>query len=573
MNWFAYIRSHFYLLVGIAVLSTPCFTQSEGVKKTEPMANRLNEAGVDPISFRPATKLPEITVAMGKSMIADAVVPMARVSLASPNIADTYVISPTQLLITGKAAGTTTLFVWDKNGKLQSYEIVVQPDVALLRARIKEAFPTDEINVTTLNDSVILSGPPADEYTAKKALEMVAPVTKNVINLLQPPPPKEKQRILLQVKIAEIDRSKSRDLGINFFNLGQGKMVNTVATGQFPSVAGQGSVSGVMPRTPLPFSSTMTLSDSLNIFAFRPDINLGATIRDLENRSLLQILAEPNLLAYNGKEATFLAGGEFAIPVVQGVGLGQTVTVQFRPFGVRLAFTPTLMSNGAIHLKLSPEVSTIDFSNASTIGGFRVPGLNTRRVETEIELNEGESFGIAGLIDNRVIESYSKIPMLSSIPVIGALFKSSSKSKNNSELLVLVTPRIIQPFRPEAPPTLPETDVPYLREPKLEGKMGVLGLPPVRGNQKSSEPRLDGKSGVQDAPIVAPVMTDKPVNTDEAGRGTGATPHDPVRVNRAEPESSLPEKNNKHSSVPGALPTIPAAADETKIPARGKLSP
>jgi pilus assembly protein CpaC len=206
----------------------------------------------------------------------------------------------------------------------------------------------------------------------------------------------------------------------------------------------------------------------LNIFAFRPDLNLGALIRDLETRGLLQILAEPNLVATNGKEASFLAGGEFPVPVAQGGATAGAVTVQFREYGIRLTFLPQITANRTIRLHVKPEVSTIDLANGVTVSGFRIPALSTQRVDTDVELVEGQSFAIAGMLNQQVTQNLSRLPGLASVPVLGALFRTRALSKAQTELVVVVTPEIITPL--DRPPVLPPMPIPFMGPAAQEGK-------------------------------------------------------------------------------------------------------
>jgi pilus assembly protein CpaC len=234
-------------------------------------------------------------------------------------------------------------------------------------------------------------------------------------------------------------------------------------------------------------NSSVTLSDLLNIFAFRPDLNLGATIRDLEGKSILQILAEPNLLALNGQKASFLAGGEFPVPVVQGGQSVGVVTIQFRPFGVRLEFTAFVGKDDVIRLHVQPEVSTLDFSNAAIISGFTVPALSTRRAETEIELKNGQSFGIAGLLDNRAQVQLSKIPGIGDIPILGNLFRSHTISRSNSELVVLVTPHVVDPVKLNTPPPpTPRNPVKFLDNPSFDKSLPSKAAPASSGTSQES---------------------------------------------------------------------------------------
>ncbi|MBV8907145.1 MAG: type II and III secretion system protein, partial [Acidobacteriia bacterium] len=205
--------------------------------------------------------------------------------------------------------------------------------------------------------------------------------------------------------------------------------------------------------------TTATLTNLLNLSYFRPDINIGAVLQDLQTKNVLQILAEPNVLAMSGHPASFLAGGEFPFPTLQGggAGIGQ-VTIQFREFGIRLKFVPSVTPRGTIHMMVNPEVSSLDYANGLTVNGFTVPGLSTRRVDTEVELQNGQSFAIAGLLDNRMTETLNKMPGISNIPILGKLFESKSVSKSNSELLVVVTPELVAPLA--AGEKVPSLDMP-----------------------------------------------------------------------------------------------------------------
>jgi pilus assembly protein CpaC len=273
------------------------------------------------------------------------------------------------------------------------------------------------------------------------------------------------QEILLEVKFAEVDRSALSQLAINIFSTGAANTIGRTTTGQFGSTTlGNITDSGGSVRP----STTATVGDLLNIFLFRPDIHLGAVIKALQTKNLLQILAEPNLIAVNGKEASFLAGGEFPFPIVQP-GQGFTaVTISFKEFGVKLKFTPVIMPNGNIHLRVVPEVSTLDFANALVISGFTIPALSTRRAETEFEIQDGQSFVIAGLMDNRVTNIVNKVPGLGDIPVLGNLFKSKSFQKSNAELMVLCTARRVSPGNQA--PAGPKNPEPFLENDKFDDK-------------------------------------------------------------------------------------------------------
>jgi pilus assembly protein CpaC len=252
---------------------------------------------------------------------------------------------------------------------------------------------------------------------------------------------------------------------------GLGNTIATSQTGQFGSVSvtrTPASVTSTSSSTTVtPATTSTTINNFLNLFVARTDINLDAVIEALQQKNLLQILAEPNLIAVNGKEASFLAGGEFPFPVVQpGAGGISTVTVQFREFGVRLKFTPVIQPNGNIHLRVAPEVSTLDFANAVTVSGTTIPAISTRKADTEFELQDGQSFVIAGLMDNRVTNLASKIPFLGDLPILGNFFKSKSDQKSNSELMVLCTVHRVSPSTQA--PKGPATPEPYLDHSKFD---------------------------------------------------------------------------------------------------------
>jgi pilus assembly protein CpaC len=278
--------------------------------------------------------------------------------------------------------------------------------------------------------------------------------------------PKPRNIVSLQVRFAEVDRSALQELGVNILSTGATNSIGSVSTQQFGSPSISGDIGNSLQNSTTAFG----LSDLLNIFVFRPDLNLGVLIRALQQKNLVQILAEPNLLAVNGQEASFLAGGEFPFPIVQGGSASNAVTVQFKEFGVKLKFLANIQENGDIRLKVSPEVSSLDYANGLTLSGFRVPGLSTRRADTEVDLRNGQSFAISGLIDNRLTEVASKIPWIGDVPILGNLFKSRSINRNKTELMVLVTPKLVKPIEPETTPPELKQPLPFLDDKKTDGK-------------------------------------------------------------------------------------------------------
>ena len=413
-----------------------------------------------------------LRVMVGKSLLINTTERLKRVSVTDDAIADAIVVTPTQILVHGRAAGEVSLLIWDELERSRSFDLRVDVDVTAAAEEEKRVFPDEQINVSPSRSAIVLSGHVSTEDVSKRAGMIAEAYSKNVVNVLTFGPVGA-QEVLLEVKFAEVDRSVITQLGINLFMPGLGNTIAASQTGQFGSVqisrppATTSTTNGVTTTTGAT-APTTTVSDFLNLFVTRTDVNIGAVIKALQQKNLLQILAEPNLIAVNGKEASFLAGGEFPFPIVQP-GQGFTaVTISFKEFGVELKFTPVIMPNGNIHLKVAPSVSALDFANALTISGFTVPALSTRKAETEFELQDGQSFVIAGLIDNRVTDLYNKIPGLGDIPILGNFFRSKSAQRSNSELMVLCTAHRISAST-QTPP-LPVVSKPYMEKDQFDGR-------------------------------------------------------------------------------------------------------
>lgn len=405
---------------------------------------------------------------VGRSLIITSPTRIKRVSLADPNIADVDVVTPYQVVVNGKAPGGVSLILWDEAGQSQSFEVSVDIDVLGLAQKIHEVFPSEPVQIETSGDMVMLSGKISSPTVADKILEVVKNSVPKVTSLMEVPSAPQAE-VMLQVRFAEVNRQAIQQLGANFLRTFTSNMPMSVGTQQFaPPQLGSlttTTTSGTTTTTSTSGQNTFLLSDLLNIFIYRPDINLAATIKALEENNLLQILAEPDLITQSGKEASFLAGGQFPYPVVQSVSSGTSgaITIQFKDYGIRLNFTPTVMSDGLIHLKVAPEVSSLDYANAVTLQGFTIPALQTNRVESDMDLTDGQSFAIAGLLDNRVIKQFEKIPGIGDIPILGKLFQSWTLNKSDNELLIVVTPRIIHPLSPSEVPQGPSFPVPFMR--------------------------------------------------------------------------------------------------------------
>jgi pilus assembly protein CpaC len=383
----------------------------------------------------------------GKAGVVDSPVNIQRVSVADPKLAEAIAVSPREVIVNGLAPGETSLILWQQDGQRVFFDVVIQPGTARIeavRGQLAAEFADQDVSLAYENETPFLRGTVKDLISAERAVAIASTLGKPV-NLLRVSVPAVEPQILLKVRFANVDRAVSQELGVNLFSTGALNTPGQITTGQFAP-----------PRLEIEDQQLkLTLSDALNVFLLRPDLNLGATIRALQARRALEILAEPNVLTINGKPASFVAGGEFPFPTLQGGGAGLgAVTIQFREFGVRIAFTPNVTPRNTIRLQVVPEVSSLDFANGLVFQGFNIPALSTRRVATEIELAAGQSFAIAGLLDNRLSETLSKIPGLSAIPLLGKLFQSKAISRNESELLVLVTPELVRPIPAGQP--LPE---------------------------------------------------------------------------------------------------------------------
>lgn len=395
----------------------------------------------------------ELNVVVGKSLVIDSPVDVQRVSVADPAIVEAVGISPTEIVLNGKAAGQTNVIVWQKGGNRLFFEVNTKPrgenKVDIIKRELAKELGDQGVELSMQDDTVYLRGTVRSLTASDRAVAIATSLggkDLKLINLLNVNVPETEPQVLLKVRFADINRDASKELGINLFSTGAGNTFGRLTTGQFNAPFPTGA--------PGAGNEGFGLSDALNVFLFRPDLNLGATIKALETNNLIEMLAEPNVLAANGKDASFLAGGEYPYPVAQGGGISgvPVITIQFREFGVRLNFTPYLTSRGTIRLRVTPEVSALDFANGFVYQGFNIPALSTRRVTTEIELSDRQSFAIAGLMDNRLVESMSKVPGLANIPLLGKLFQSRSMNKNKSELLVLVTPEIVRPVSSDQKP-------------------------------------------------------------------------------------------------------------------------
>jgi pilus assembly protein CpaC len=468
---------------------------------------------VQPASISSQDSANELSVGVGKTVLVDCTWPIARVAVGQGDLAEIHATSPTEIMVQGKAVGETSLIIWDTHGGRQFFNVTVRASATVLhdnldaiRRELKAELPGDSLRVSSENGAIFLRGTVMDLISSDRAVK-IASTGGKVINLLNVSVPASDPQILLKVRFISIDRTKSEQFGINIFSNGFGNTIGGISTGSLTSTLPSGSTGATVTGGTTP----------TNIAAFYPGLNIGVTIQALKTNYGAQVLAEPNLLTSNGKQASFLAGGEYPYPMVQGGsgGAGSAITIMFKEYGVRLNFIPTITPRGTIRLQVAPEVSALDFADAVEISGFQVPAITTRKVKTEIELADGQSFVIGGLLDNTESETFSKIPFLGDIPILGKFFQSMQKTKANTELIVIVTPEIVAPIPAGAP--LPDL--------KLLGKF----LPPNSGIPMNTPDAKTAANTPAPAPQTIPVeklvdsMKPEMPLTGEGGGGSGAS--------------------------------------------------
>ena len=442
--------------------------------------------GQPPSSPAPAVAqaFQKVQITAGRSTVVATDFDVTRIAVTNPDIADAVVVQPREILIDGKKAGTISLIVWGSTLRKQ-YDIVVEQPVSTLEQQLHALFPGEDVTVSSSEGATVISGRVSSTNVMLRMGEIaVASMPKSqVINLLQVPGGSESQQVMLQVRFAEVNRQTLTEAGLTMF-VRRERFTGRSTTQAFPAPDFDDNEPG-----------GIVFSDFLNLFFFDRQEGFGAVLKALKSSGGFQSLAEPNLIAYNGQEASFLAGGEFPIPVVQGNS--GSVTITYKEFGIRLAFTPTIAGD-VIRLKVAPEVSTLDFNNGISLQGFRVPALTTRRAATDVELKDGQTFAIAGLLDNESQNDDAAIPILSKLPIIGALFKSKSKRAEQTELMVLITPRLVKALDPDEVPPLPTRPDMFLKKPAEPIKK------PGGGNGAGVSDRLEGGAGLVDAPKSAP---------------------------------------------------------------------
>jgi len=472
-------------------------------------------------------------VTVGHSIFVDTKSRLRRVYVADPTILNSVTLTPNELIVTAMTPGVSSLTLLDEAGQAQSYVISSDIDIDGLRDAMTEEMHGDSVKVEGSGAGVTLSGNVASDAVSDSALKLAALYSKNVANALRVAPSHPKQ-VRLEVRILEVDRTKLQQYGINLFNPGGNtSFLASTTTSQYPSTstlsASTGSALG-----------QLTTSNPLNFLLYSAKINLGATIQDLQSKQVLQILAEPTITTISGQKADFLSGGEFPFPIVQpgGAGGAPVVTISFRPYGVKVEFTPVVNDDGTIRLTVAPEVSALDYSNSVTITGFTVPALSTRRASTVVELRSSQSFAISGLLDQRTTDLLSKTPGAASIPILGALFKSKNTNHSTTELVVVVTPTLVDPLTDTTVPSEPDIPIPTLNTKTFDESLGKNhnpqpAAPPINPDKPpfgSVTPQLTQPSAPQAAPAVAAAQNSAPPNQTQQNATAAVVPSVPAAV-------------------------------------------
>jgi pilus assembly protein CpaC len=461
-QWWKYM--FWVLVLSLGSINTAGAQQGPSGKAFTP----TDDTGQPHLLVESADSTGMLHITLGRSVIFRSPAPLRRIYVGNPAVIRSFTSRPSEIVVTGKSTGISSLILWETSGKHSLYTVSVDPDPTALQMSLDEAFPGVKVQAGISQGRLSISGVVPDSAEADAVLKLASLYSNDIINSLRVVPVHGKQ-VQLKLRIIEVDRTKLEQFGVNIFH--GGSLPGSVSTGQYSS--GTTTSGGV--------GSVLSVGDPLNLFLYSASQNIGATVKALEQKQILQVLAEPTLTTLSGHTARFLSGGEFPFPVVQGgVGTAAAVTIMFRPYGVKVDFTPTVTPDGSILLTVNPEVSTLDFSNAVTISGFTVPALSTRRAETEVELRNGQSFIVSGLLDHRTTDNLSKIPGIASIPVLGELFRSKSLQHSVVELVVIVTATLVDPLSSRGPVVEPKMAVPNMEPSAFDAQ--------VNGSKKSAAP-------------------------------------------------------------------------------------
>ena len=494
---------------------------------------------------------------VGHSMFIDTRARLRRVYIADPAVLTSVTMSPNQILVTAMSAGLSSLTLMDESGQAQSYVVSSDVDVEGLRTAMAEALRGDAVKVNVSGARVTLTGDVKTQVASDTAVKLAGLYAKEVANALVVAPSHPKQ-VRLQVRILEVDRSKLLQMGVNLFNPGGNtNFLASTTTGQYPS-----SMISSVAAAASSAAGTVTTSNPLNFMLYSAKLNLGATIQDLQTKQVLQILAEPTITTISGVKANFLSGGEFPFPVVQpgGSGSAPVISIEFRPFGVKLEFTPFVNDDGTVRLKVAPEVSSLDYSNAVSLSGVTIPALSTRRAETEVELRSNQSFAISGLLDQRTTDIMTKTPGAADIPILGYLFKSKNVNHGTTELVVVVTPTVVDPLTDGLPPAQPDMPIPTLDTGSFDKSLGRnLNPAPVAPSTKPGEP--------YGQPVIPPPFVPSAATQGDAnpqGQAGPAAVAQPASSTDGKP-TAVAAKTTAKADLGGATPGRQAASLEVEV--------
>ncbi|HLL77589.1 MAG TPA: type II and III secretion system protein family protein [Pyrinomonadaceae bacterium] len=484
-----------------------------------------------------------VNVLVGQSRVINFDRKIGRFSVSNPEVAEAVMVAPDQVLVNGKAFGQVNFIAWEKEtGRFVVFDVFVRANLSLIDSQIRALFPKDDIRLSQANGSVVLSGSVANPQTASQAEQVVKAAGFQTVNMLASPTA-DKAQVQLMVRVAEVSRNKARELAPSY-GMANRAGVGYLNSGNSPTSVRETSIAGTAS------SYVLNLASPLNVLFGNGDAGLTGFLRALNSVGAIRSLAEPNLIAMDGQQASFLAGGEFPVPVVAPNGDRLSVAIVWKEYGVRLNFKPTIIDEDHIRLELEPEVSTIDFSNGVKFDGFVVPALKTRRAKTGVELRDGQSFALAGLLDNNEIKSFSKVPGLGDIPVLGHLFRSKSFQANETELMFIVTAQMVRPMNRD--------ELPQFR--------GIDGL--KTGSPLGVEPKGEGINGVSGFSIGtgAPAAeAAKPAA--EKAQSAPAAPSAPAAA--APAQQPAPAKETKAGDVKAEAPKAQAQGQPAALPAAG----
>lgn len=565
----------------------PPATNGAAAAVVAPTVSALSIASIpgtlNAISRNASTGKP-LHVILGHSVFIDTKTRLRRVYVSDPTVINSVTLSPNQIIVTAMTPGISSLTLLDETGLAQSYVVSSDVDVEGLRAAMSGAMGNDAIRVEGNGSRVTLTGSAASQAVSDAASKLAGLYAANVANALVIASPGHPKQVRLEVRILEVDRSKMLQLGVNLFNPGGNtNYLATSTSAQFPSAA------TVSPSTGTSAMGLLTTTNPLNFMLYAAKLNLGATIQDLQSKQVLQILADPTITTISGEQANFLSGGEFPFPVVQpgGTGGAPVVTIQFRQFGVKLEFTPVVNDDGTIRLKVSPEVSALDYADAVTVSGFTIPALSTRRATTEVELRSAQSFAISGLLDQRTTDMMSKNPGAANIPILGNLFKSKNVNHSTTELVIVVTPTVVDPLEETAEPAQPDMPIHLLDTGTFDKSLGKNlnpkpAAPPLTGPSSSPygspappappaavpAPAPAAGSAGESMPVTAPENAQAPLPAGPATAAVvaSAAMSDPALLAFADPGTRHPAaKGPEATSSAKTLSRETAIAEPTKM--------